>query len=95
MVNINPNYKTNPNDSLDIWNLPSPVNCSILKGISVYCAILLVLSLFFNTTLLMVFFKHKTLRTPLNMFIIALTGYNLVASIVELPFVITSNYFCR
>ena len=63
--------------------------------ISMYCVVLLLLSLFFNISLLVVFGKHKKLRSTLNMFIIAITILNLVGSISELSFVIPTNMKCK
>ena len=77
------------------FGLPSPVQCYQLKLIGLYCTALFVLSVFFNSVLLLTFCKHSELRTPLNTFIIALASLNLFGSITELPFIIVSNFYCR
>lgn len=80
---------------IDRFNTTSPVECYKLNILAVYCMILFALSLIFNSLLLWIFFRHKELRSNLNMLIIALTALNLFASCIEFPFVITSNLKCR
>jgi len=41
-----------------------------------------------------VFYTTKNLRTSLNRFVIVLTGLDLIGSLIELPFVIISNFSC-
>ncbi|RNA30611.1 rod opsin [Brachionus plicatilis] len=95
MIEDYSNFSTSVNHHIEKWNMKSPVNCIILNAIAVYCVILLLSSVFFNSLLLWVFYRYKELRTSLNMLIIALTAYNLAASVIELPFVIISNFSCR
>jgi hypothetical protein len=80
---------------LSKFGMTSPIECYKLNIIAVYCMILLVLSLIFNTMLIIIFARHKKLRTPLNMFILTLTILNLFGSIIEFSFVIPSNLACR
>ncbi len=63
--------------------------------ISMYCVVLLCLSMFFNLALLVVFGRNKKLRSALNMFIMAITILNLFGSISELSFVIPTNMKCK
>jgi hypothetical protein len=77
------------------WTRDSPVVCYQLNIISVYCFLLLLASIVFNTVLLRTFYKYKELRTTLNVFVIVLTAMNLVASISELPVVMFTNWYCR
>ncbi len=81
--------------SADIFSQISPIDCSTLNIFAIYCIILLIMSLIFNTSLLVVFFKHKKLRSSLNMLIMAITVFNLVGSISELSFIIPTNIKCR
>ena len=83
------------NKKIDFYNQTSPVECYKLKIISVYCVIVLILSLTLNSLLLKVFYQNKKLRTSINTTIIALTFTNLVGSILEMMFVIPSNWYCR
>jgi len=80
---------------IDSFNQTSPIECYKLKIISAYCVLVLILSLTFNSLLLKVFYQHKKLRTSINMIIIALTFINLFGSILEMMFVIPSNWYCR
>ena len=73
----------------------SPIECYKLNLIAVYCIILLILSVFFNALLLLIFARYRELRISLNMFIIALTVLNLIGTITELSLVIPSNIKCR
>ena len=73
----------------------SPTECWKLNIIALYCLILLILSIIFNSMLLWIFYLYKELRSSLNILIIALTAINLGASCVELPLVTVTNYKCR
>nr|QVK45896.1 G protein-coupled receptor [Proales similis] len=80
---------------IDLYSRPSPVDCWKLNLVAVYCVVLFALSVTFNSLLLWIFFRYKELRSPVNTFIIAITILNLVGSMSEFPFVITSNLYCR
>lgn len=77
------------------FGITSPIECYKLKIIALYCLILLILSLIFNSLLILVFMRYRKLLTTLNMFILTLTILNLIASIIEFSFVIPSNYSCK
>ena len=79
----------------DLFSRQSPISCYKLNMLSAYCFLILILSLIFNTMLLRVFHLYKRLRTSINVIIIVLTYLNLIGSIIEMPFVILSNYYCR
>ncbi|RNA30626.1 melanopsin [Brachionus plicatilis] len=66
----------------------SPVKCANLRIIGALSTLLFALCLVFNSILLWVFLKYKNLRSPINVFITALTISNLVGSILEFPFII-------
>lgn len=83
------------NRYIDKYSLDSPVECYKLNLIGILCILIFVLSSFFNSALLWTFIRNKSLRTSLNIFIIALAGFNLFGTIVELPFIIVSNLSCR
>ena len=76
----------NLNNSILYEDRQSPVDCFKLNVIALYCMIILVISIKFNSLLLTVFMKYKSLRTNINMFIIVLTLLNLVVSILEFSF---------
>ena len=73
----------------------SPSSCYHLKMISYYCILIFTASLAVNGILMMVFFKNKELRTPVNMFVIWFTGLSFLASLTEPVFVVASNFNCR
>lgn len=83
------------NMTVALFERLSPVECYKLNIIACYCIILLVLSVTFNSTLLLIFYRYKKLRTSLNMFIMSITFLNLIGSLSEFSFVIPSNFFCR
>ncbi|CAF1044098.1 unnamed protein product [Brachionus calyciflorus] len=76
-------------------SLESPVECYKLTIVGVYCIILFVFSTFFNIVLLWTFIKNKSLRISINLFIIALAIFNLCGTLIELPFIILSNLYCK
>lgn len=73
----------------------SPANCTVLKFFTVYAILMFGCSLLFNSLLLFAFFKNKEVRSPVNMFILALTVCNLFATLSESQFIIPSTYACR
>ena len=73
----------------------SMVECWKLNLIALYCFILLILSIIFNTVLLRTFYRYKELRSTLNVFVITLTALNLIGSLSELPIVTITNWYCR
>lgn len=83
------------NETLNLFNQKSPIDCYKLNMVAVYCICVLILSVIFNTALLLMFAKYKTLRTNLNLFIITLTLFNLFGSVIQFFFVIPSNFYCR
>lgn len=74
---------------------PELVECYKLRIIGVYCCLLFIASTISNSLLLWAFVRYKELRTPLNIFIIALVFFNLFGTIVELPFIVVSNLSCK
>lgn len=85
----------NLSSEIDFFERLSPIECYKLNIIACYCIILLVLSVTFNSLLLLIFFRHKKLRNSLNMLIITITFLNLIGSLSEFSFVIPSNFQCR
>lgn len=83
------------NRFIDEYSLESPVECYKLNLVGIFCLVLFLLSTFFNSTLLWTFIRQKSLRTSINVFILALTCFNLFGTVVELPFIIVSNLKCR
>lgn len=69
----------------------SPLDPVILNLIGIYFTIIFFLCVFFNLALLLIFVRHNELRIRLNIFVIAITVFNLFGSIV-FPFVIHSTF---
>jgi len=83
------------NETASIFDRESPIECYKLNMIAVYCIILFLACIGYNLLLLLIFYKHKKLRTKLNIFIIALTILNLFGALTQFIFVIPSNLYCR
>ncbi len=70
--------------------------CFKLKIIGFYGICLLIFSLIFNPIVLFGFFKIKIKKlTSLDLHVIILVVVNFLASAIELPFIIWSNFSCR
>ena len=81
--------------SIDVVTyIKSPIPCHQLQLIGFLCVFLFSLSLFANLFLLWVFAKKKSLRIPMNMFVITLTVFNVIGTLVEWPVFFTSQFFC-
>ena len=83
------------NKTFDIFNQQSPVNCSILKVVSILLLLIFILSVAFNSFLLWIFIIYKEIRTSLNIYLIALLICNLVATFTEIPIAFINNLNCR
>ena len=70
-------------------NVISPVNKHILTISVIYLILILFLCVILNRLLLVIYFKHKKIRTPLNQIIMIMTLFNLIGSI-QFPFLIDS-----
>ncbi len=73
----------------------SPIECTILNGISIFLIIIFLLSLILNLYVLVIFYKNKELHKPINLAIVVLTVANLLGTLLEFPFTILSNFYCR
>ena len=60
--------------------LQSTIDCGTLKYFTIYSIFMFGGSFIFNALLLFAFIKNKELRTPVNMFIVAITVLNLFAT---------------
>ena len=83
------------NLSEEFYNRESPVECWKLNVIAYIYVIMLILSLIFNSSLLMMFSKNKELIQNLNFFILVITILNLFGSIIQFPVSILANLQCR
>ena len=92
LVKLANNYQNNTNDKI---GKPSPIECTQLRSVAIYCLILFILSLLSNSILLIILIRHKEFRNATSIFMISLTILNLFGSLLEFPFVIFSNFYCR
>jgi hypothetical protein len=69
--------------------------CFKLSILAIVCCVLLALSVFLNGSLLLTFARYKSLHTRGNIFVIALTLVNFFGTIIEFPWIIVSNFYCR
>ena len=60
--------------------IQSPIQCETLKYFTAFSVLMFGSSLLFNSLLLFAFYKNKALRTPMNMYIMAITICNLFAT---------------
>ena len=85
----------NKRHQINLYEEISPVPCFQLKIIGTVCVIIMVLAIIFNGILIVLYFRHKDLRTPLNTLIISLAVVNFIGAFLEFPFIIVSNFYCR
>ncbi len=88
-------YKNKSNFSENRFGQLSPIKCLHLNILSAWCSIILIASLMFNTFLIVVIRIRKSLRGSKNLFMTAFIIFNFLGSVLELPFMIVSNLYCR
>lgn len=69
-------------------------NCISLRIVGVYMFILLVISTFFNVLSIWKIYKSKIVKS-MNIFMITLLAFNLIATYIEAPYMIFNAYNCR
>lgn len=83
------------NLTIDPYNQLSPLDPTTLNILGCFLTLLFIFGVFFNGLLLNIFYRHKELRVSLNMFVIAITIFNFLGCLFELPWVIHSNFAHR
>ena len=84
------------NVTLELEEFPaSPIPCFQTAIIGWYMCLVMVFTGIANSILLLTLLGNKSLRQPINIFVIAITILNLVGSIFELPFIIGSSFACK
>ena len=73
----------------------SPVDCHKLQMLGAYCMVSLVLGVVFNALWILIFVRHKEVRTTMNYFVFTNTVLNLFGCLLEYPFIIPSCFACR
>ena len=81
-------------DNTSIVGLTTSIQCNFLKFIGAYTIILLFSGTILNVFTLWLFRKSKMI-TPMNCFMITLIILNLVATIIETPYIIYISINCR
>lgn len=93
---MTPDLLSNVTELIDRFGgIQSPIECWKLNIAAMFIVCMLFLSVSANSTLLFTFYKYKDLRTPLNVFVMAMTTINLFGSISEFTYIIVSNFSCR
>ena len=77
------------------FGMLSPIKCSHLNILSAWCSVILVFSVICNLFLLMVIGIRKNLRGYRNIFMTTFVIFNFLGSLMELPIMIISNFYCR
>ena len=77
-------------NNAEIVQISIQIDGLTLKIVGSYLILSLILNVILNSTLLLVFYRYRKLRTPLNMLIIVTTIFNMFGS-VQFPFIIYSN----
>lgn len=82
-----------PDDPL-FWSLPTPVNCSTVRGIGIFLCLAAFLGIILNGSLVYSFIRYKDLRTPSNIFIMFISIIGLLAACIILPLTGLSSIYC-
>ena len=80
---------------LNEFNRTSPIEPLVLDLLGSFLTVMLILGVGFNGVLLVIFKRNNELITPLNVLIIAITVFNLIGCITELPWIIHSSFSHR
>lgn len=83
------------NSSHEKYQVESPTECWQLNLIAGYCIIIFVSSFITNLVLLLIFYRNKKLRTPINVFVIYFTILSFVGAASEFSFIIPTNIKCK
>ena len=75
-------------------NFNNEDHCSSLRMVGFYMFLLLTTSTFFNILSIRKFYKSKLVKS-INLFMITLLGFNMIATYIEAPYMIFNAYNCR
>ncbi len=79
----------------DEWTRPGLASCSTLKWIGGYLFFVFILGIVLNSFVLYTLLNKKRLRSPIRLFIIALSSADLIHAAFGIPLPLTSNLACR
>jgi hypothetical protein len=77
------------------WTQPALASCHILKWIGSYLCFTFICGITLNSSVLYVLIQKKHRRSPIDVFIIALCFFDLIAALLGIPLPLTSNLACR
>lgn len=83
------------NSTVDVWKKPALGSCQILRWIGVYLCFAFILGVVLNIMVLLILFRHKRRRLPIDIFIISLCLADLFDALLGIPLTATSNLACR
>ena len=78
----------------DEWSGEALASCEILTWIGIYLCFTFVFGVILNGAALFILLKNKH-RSPIDVFIIALCFFDLLATVLGVPLPLTSNLACR
>ncbi len=81
-----------PSNAVDTAPL---LDCYTLWLIGIYCLLVMIGSIVFNGLLLLILYKYRELRTPVNKLVALMAILNLISACLSLPMVIISNLNCK
>ncbi|CAF0783744.1 unnamed protein product [Rotaria sp. Silwood1] len=79
----------------DEWTQPALASCQILKWIGIYLCFAFICGIGLNAIILIILLQNKRCRSPIDIFIIALSFADLLDALLGIPLSLTSNLACR
>ncbi|CAF2701137.1 unnamed protein product [Rotaria sp. Silwood2] len=83
------------NFTYDEWTQPALASCHILKWIGIYLCFTFLCGIGLNVIILVILLQKKSHRSPIDIFIIALSFADLLDALLGIPLTLTSNLACR
>ena len=77
------------------WTQPARASCPILKWIGGYLCFAFLSGISLNGIIIYILVHKRSRRSPIDVFIIALSVADLVGSLLGIPLPLTSNLACR
>jgi hypothetical protein len=79
----------------DQWTRPALAPCSILKCIGAYLTFVMFFGILLNGFVLHSSLNDKRSRSPIRVYMIALSLANLMGALLGIPLPLTSSFACR
>lgn len=77
------------------WTTAALASCQTLKLIGAYLCFVFIFGILLNSFVIYTIIKGNTLRSPINVFFIALSISDLSHALLAIPLPLTSNFACR